>query len=282
MMNNKVSPAHLYLPANNVKMVRKASSLAVGTVILDLEDSIPADKKAQALSGLPEILALLPGHQVWVRINQGSGGLRDAQALVAMSGITGVWIPKAEPSQSFEDLMTFVSEETALSVGVLIESAFGYEQRDTLVRHPGVSQVQLGEYDFRADVGIASLDATTFHHLDSIRLGIVVSARAAGLDQIVGPVSADYRNLDHFSKTTQMLFEVGHTSRACIHPNQVAIVNELGIPSNEKIAWARKIINQFEQEAKNGHGAYSDEAGNMADAATVRQARKIICAGGLA
>lgn len=282
MSNNKVSPAHLYVPANNGKMVRKASSLAVGTVILDLEDSIPTDKKAQALSGLPGMMALLPGHKVWVRINQGPGGLRDAQALVAMSGIAGIWIPKAEPSDYFEDLMTFVSEETALSVGVLIESAFGYEHRKTLVRHPGVSQVQLGEYDFRADLGIASLDATTFHHLDSVRLGIVVSARAAGLDEIIGPVSANYRNLDHFLETTQMLFEVGHTSRACIHPDQVAIVNELGIPSTEKIAWARKVINRFEQEAKNGHGAYSDESGNMADAGTVRQARKIVRAGDLA
>ena len=247
--------AHLYVPADQPEKLRKANGLPVASVVVDLEDAVVSDRKDAALSALAESVTWLSDLSVWVRINQGERGLDDLEQVLALSGVDGIWIPKAEPGPFFTRVVDAVSSSPGVDVGVLIESARGYVYRDELLAPERVTRVQLGEYDFRADTGFGPLTAVSFDHLTPLRTEIVMSAVAHGVDDIVGIVSADFSDLRTFEETTQLLFDTGHTTRACIHPAQVNVVNTLATPSEKEIAWATKTIELFEHNEKAGIGA---------------------------
>ncbi len=272
--------AHLYVPGDQPDKLHKANELPVSSVVVDLEDAVVPDRKDMARDALPDTLATLADVPVWVRINQGEQGISDLNLLLSLEGIDGIWVPKAEPGAFFDQVVDLVATRPGLGIGVLIESARGYVHRNDLLAPAAVSQVQLGEYDFRADTGFGPLTPDTFDHLTPLRTEIVMSAVAHGVDDIVGIVSADFIDVQTFEKNTQLLFDTGHTSRACIHPTQVNIVNTLATPSEKDIAWAQKTLELFAANEKAGIGAYSDADGEMADKATVRRAERILARAG--
>ena len=272
--------AHLYVPGDQPDKLRKANGLPLASVVVDLEDAVVPGRKDIALDALPDTVETLADVPVWVRINQGERGLGDLDRVLSLSGIDGVWVPKAEPGPFFDQVVDRVSKKTGMGMGVLIESARGYVHRNDLLAPAVVTRVQLGEYDFRADTGFGPLTPDSFSHLTPLRTEIVMSAIAHGIDEIVGIVSADFTDLDTFEKTTQLLLDTGHTSRACIHPSQVNIVNTLATPTEKDIAWARRTLELFAENEKAGRGAYSDADGEMADKATVRRAERILARAG--
>ncbi len=272
--------AHLYVPGDQPDKLQKANALSLASIVVDLEDAVVPDRKDIALDALPDTVETLAGVSVWVRINQGERGLADLDRILRLPGIDGVWVPKAEPGPFFEEVVERVARESEMSVGVLIESARGYVHRHDLLSPTIVTQVQLGEYDFRADTGFGPLTSDSFSHLTPLRTEIVMSAIAHGIEEIVGIVSADFTDLETFEKSTQLLFDTGHTSRACIHPSQVNIVNTVATPTEKDIAWARKTLELFAENEKAGKGAYSDADGEMADKATVRRAERILARAG--
>lgn len=269
-------PAHLYVPGDDGAKIAKSATLSVGSVILDLEDAIAPSRKDAARANLGEAVALAHPNDVWVRINQGPLAKPDLEAVLAIPQVAGIWIPKAEAQPWFFELLEFLEGQRPLGVGALIESASGYIARDAIMAPARVNRVQIGEYDFRADTGMAELSEATFHHLDSVRMDIVLSALAHGLDEIVGSVSADFRHRETYRETTQFLFDTGHTSRACIHPDQVAIVSELGVPTPQELERAAQTVAEFEANSDRGLGAYVDDTGNMVDLATIRQSRRLL------
>ena len=272
--------AHLYVPADQPEKLKKANGLPVASVVVDLEDAVVSDRKDMAVESLANSVAALSDVSVWVRINQGARGLADLEHVLTLPGVDGIWIPKAEPGQFFSRVIEAVSNRPGIAVGVLIESARGFVHRNELLAPTVVTRVQLGEYDFRADTGFGPLTTESFDHLTPLRTDIVMSAVAHGVDDIVGIVSADFSDLHSFEQTTQLLFDTGHTTRACIHPAQVNVVNTLATPSEKEIAWARKTLELFAHNEKAGIGAYSDADGEMADKATVRRAERILARAG--
>src|SRR3546814_14501566 len=88
----------LYVPASNARALEKARGLAADMLIIDLEDAVPEDRKAEARAGLRAALAGgYPGKQVAVRIN-GSGSPHQAADLGAVAGLTidALVLPKVD------------------------------------------------------------------------------------------------------------------------------------------------------------------------------------------
>jgi citrate lyase subunit beta/citryl-CoA lyase len=61
--------------------------------------------------------------------------------------------------------------------------------------------------------------------------------------------------------------------RACIHPAQVAVVNEVFTPGVEEIATAQDLLDAL---AAAGSGVALDARGRMIDEAVARQARAVL------
>ena len=266
----------LYVPADSTRHIDSATRLSVDSIILDLEDGVAPSAKAGARASLEATVQKLNHADVWVRINQGETGIDDVRAILKINGIRGIWVAKAEAGKFLDSHLVAIEARPELEVGLLIESALGYQQRTQMLAHPRVTRVQIGDYDFRADAGMASPAPETDRDIDGVRVEIVLAAVANGVTDILAGVSADFSDLDVFEASTLRLAAMGFTSRACIHPTQAEIVQRVFTPSAEEVAWATEIVNRFEAELSNGRGAYRDEDGNMTDAATVRRARNVL------
>ena len=66
---------------------------------------------------------------------------------------------------------------------------------------------------------------------------------------------------------------LGFLGRACIHPAQVAVANEVFTPAPEAVERARELLARFAAE---GSGVAVDADGRMVDEAVVRQARRLL------
>jgi citrate lyase subunit beta / citryl-CoA lyase len=270
-----VAKTHLYVPADSERKIASAARTAPDSVILDLEDALAESQKGPALAGLQAAIEMLDHPDSWVRLNPGELGRIELAAISKMSGIKGVWLAKAELDSEFEAQVKLATE-SGLQVGVLIESAAGYLWRHQLLAPSVVTRVQIGEYDLRGELGMADPSAETDSDLNSIRTEVVVAAVAAGVESIVGGVSANFTDLELFTENCRHLANLGFTGRAVIHPAQVSIGQSVFAPSPAEVAWATQLLERFEAEIARGNGAYRDENGNMADAATVRRARRIV------
>ena len=68
---------------------------------------------------------------------------------------------------------------------------------------------------------------------------------------------------------------MGYTGKQVIHPDQVGIVQEAFMPTQEQIEWATGLLEAFDVHQKVGKGAFNYK-GSMIDMPTMRQASNVI------
>ncbi len=264
----------LFVPGDSGRKIESARGINGGAVILDLEDGVAEGQKKLALQNVQTVASTITNAELWVRLNQIPRAEEEFEQLKDQENIKGFWIPKAEPA-SCKNLISKISKQ-GKKVGVLIETAKGYIQRNELLGIEGVTHVQLGQYDLAGDLGIQLESVVTKTAIAYIRLEITIAAKANNLEGIVGPVSANFRDLNEFADSCGELADLGYDARACIHPDQLSIADKAFTPSEDQVDWAKGILERFEKQTSLGSGAYVEEDGSMADAATVRTARSIL------
>lgn len=68
---------------------------------------------------------------------------------------------------------------------------------------------------------------------------------------------------------------LGYRAKACIHPGQLAAVNEIFSPSDDEVAAARRVVAAYDEAAADGRGAVGVD-GEMVDAPVVERARRLL------
>ncbi|MFD5784640.1 HpcH/HpaI aldolase/citrate lyase family protein [Streptomyces sp. NPDC126933] len=285
--------SHLYVPADQPRFLRGATRSDADALILDLEDAVAPGHKdeARAAAVAFALARRTGGPELWVRINTGPRGLDDARALLATGRIDGLWIPKAAAGADLDALTAAVSTAAAstavpgaapavapdavpaVALGLLVESAAGLLTLGATAPHPAVRRVQLGEVDLRADLRMPPDPGD--HLLDWARGLTVTHAVAHRLDSAVAPVCVHTADHAAFRASSLHLRALGFQGRACIHPDQVTIANEVFGTDPAELADAHALLDLFEHHQRRGSGAFRDGHGAMVDAATVRRARDL-------
>jgi citrate lyase subunit beta/citryl-CoA lyase len=65
---------------------------------------------------------------------------------------------------------------------------------------------------------------------------------------------------------------LGFGAKLCIHPKQVAVVNQAFAPSDEEVAWARRVI----EVAERSQGAAVALDGKMVDKPVILRAQAVL------
>jgi citrate lyase subunit beta/citryl-CoA lyase len=242
----------LYVPADRPDRVEKAIASRAHAVIVDLEDGVAAAAKEQARANLPALLARHREKPVYVRINAGNAD--DLEAVAGLE-LDGVVVPKVERP---EDL------PPGPSVKALIESAAGLEAAYEIARQPQVTGISLGEADLRSQTG--ALEAG----LDWARARIVNAAVAAGLPRPPQSVYPNVRDLDGLAESCRRGRALGHLGRAAIHPDQLPVIVQAFLPTEEEVVRARETIERLVA----GTGTLED--GAFVDAAMLGAARQLV------
>lgn len=271
--------SYLYVPGDTEDRLARAHQREADALIVDLEDAVaPARKEAARRAVGQYLLAGADSVQVWVRINQGALGLADLRAIVTAS-LTGVCVPKVGSVTELQavDHALSAAERAAhlpdrsVAVCPLIESAQGVAALTDIAGSPRVRQLQVGEMDLAADLRVDASPGGT--ELLVVRSLVVLASRATGLPSPVGAVSTNFRDLGAFREDTVALRKLGFGSRACVHPAQVSVVNEVFTPTMEELEHAAELIRVYDEALRHGRGVAVDRDGRMLDEAAIRSAR---------
>jgi len=283
--------SYLYVPGDQADKLERAADRGADALILDLEDSVAPDAKPSARRRVARWLARRDigdtvrraPVEVWVRVNPvGSArpdDVRDDVAAVVGPGLTGVCLAKAQSGEEvrfLDDLLTAAEDRAGMEPGrfqisALIESASGLLAAPSIAGSPRLSQLQIGEADLGAELGIDA--GPDEGELAALRLQVVVASAAAGIGAPVGPVSTNFTNLEAFAASTERLKRLGFGGRAVIHPAQIPVVHAVFTPSPEAVLRARDLVERFDAA---GSAVIVDDRGRMVDEAVVRAARNLI------
>jgi len=263
----------LYVPGHRPDVAAKAVAGEADAVVIDLEDAVPADRKADARAGAFQTLAEGPAKPVWVRVNPFSSDLTaDDVRAVAHPALSGVRLAKTESADEVTELAELLSRAGCEpAVQCLIESALGLERAFELASHPAVVGIGLGEADLAADLG-ASDDLGLLY----ARSRCVAAARAAGLAPPPQSVWTDVGDLDGLRESTRQGRSLGFFGRSAVHPRQLPVIHDAMRPSAGEVEHARALVEALRHAEERGATAVVLPDGRFADPAVVERARRIL------
>jgi len=273
----------LYMPGANERALEKARELPADALILDLEDAVAPEAKAQARDRVCEAAAsgAYAERTVTIRVNGIGTEWHDADvAAAAAAGPDAIVVPKVG---SADDVLTVerALERTGAPAGTQIwamletpaavlhaaEIAAASRRLSTLVM--GTNDL-LNELHAQATPGRGSLQA-------SLTL-CLLAARAEGRT-IVDGVYNDVRDAEGFEAECVEGRRFGFDGKTLIHPGQIEICNRVFSPSPDEVEYARRVIEAFEQAASNGAGVATLD-GRLIENLHVESAKRVLRLGG--
>ncbi len=273
----------LFVPVTVAKYVDRAAERGADALILDLEDSVPLAEKPRGRALLQEAAAKVArnGADVVVRINRPwRQALRDIEAAVSPQ-VQALMLTKVESAEHVQVIAEVVGEleaERGMQAGAtkfvaLVETASGFLRMAEIARsHPRLVALSVGAEDFALSVGMLPEAEGLFFPKQQM----IIAARAAGIVPLgfIGTV-ADFRDLDAFRATIRRSRRLGFAGASCIHPSQVAILNEEYRPSPEELAQAERAVAAYDAATAAGVGAIELD-GKMIDVPVVERAKQVL------
>ncbi len=279
----------LFVPGDDERKLAKIATSKADIVILDLEDSVAADRKDEARKLVASVLRSTPRPSepsLWVRINPMSSPLsaEDLAALVPAKP-AGIMLPKAD---SADDVYRLDGELTKLEAGAGLtaggirilatatETARAVIRLASYAEHPDrLWGLTWGAEDLAADLGASTNRDDDGELAFTYRLArsmCHLTATAADLP-MVETVYADFQDAHGLRRRAGRARREGLVGMLAIHPSQVPIINEAFTPSDEEIAFARRVVEAF--AARTGTGVVSVD-GRMLDRPHLRQAERTL------
>lgn len=273
----------LYMPGANARALEKAKTLPADVLILDLEDAVAPDAKAEARTRVAD--AVKAGgygpRELVIRVNglDTPWGGEDLKAAVA-AGPDAILIPKAASSDDIaraSAAMRQAGASESMQLWAMIETPIAILKADEIAgaaRHAGsrLAVLVLGLNDLIKETG-AILDGERTSALYWLSAALT-AARAHGLTILDG-VYNNFRDMDGYAKECRQGRMLGFDGKTLIHPDQIALANEVFSPPAAEVEFARKIIAAFDQPENRGKGVINLE-GRMVELLHADMARKTV------
>lgn len=268
----------LFVPGNRPDMMEKAARAGADAIILDLEDSVSPQKKAEGRKAVADALASLARvSRIWVRVNPVTSDHCEEDLAVALAGgADGLVLPKSESGDTVRQLVRMAGGDCPPILAIATETAgslFG------LGDYGGLEEIlhgmAWGAEDLSADLGsTASRDAAgmltgPFALARNLMLAGAVRAGCQPIDAVWTAT----RDLEGLEAECNAARRDGFTGKMAIHPNQVAVINRSFQPTEEEIAMAARITGELEKNPN--VGAISID-GQMIDMPHLKRATRIL------
>ncbi|CAB3871576.1 (3S)-malyl-CoA thioesterase [Achromobacter animicus] len=259
-MNAPIRPRRsvLYMPGANPRALDKARTLDADALILDLEDAVAPDAKAQARAQVAA--ALREGgygrRECIVRVNalDTPWGMDDVRA-IAQAGADAVLLPKVEsPAQlaALAQALDAAGAPVDLPLWAMAETPLGFLRLDAIAGgHERLAAIVVGTSDLVKDLHARhtpSRDETLL-----ARSLAVMAARAHGLAVLDG-VHLDLNDDAGLQDACRQGRDQGFDGKTLIHPRQIAAANAAFAPTAEELDTARKRLDAWRAAQAEGKG----------------------------
>ncbi|SAK69377.1 HpcH/HpaI aldolase [Caballeronia catudaia] len=265
-----IARSYLFVPGDRPERFGKALATEAHRVVIDLEDAVAIDAKAQARGQVAEWLHSQPFHEarerVVIRVNaHGTPWHEDDVSMVRAANVRSVMAPKAEDAAQLADIAGRCAEGVELVA--LVESVAGVVRMREIAQCGRVARLAFGSFDFGVDAGIDGAG----RELDYVRSQFVIESRFAGLPPPIDGVTLATGDIDAIDADVVDARRFGFGGKLCIHPKQVQAVNDGFLPSAAEREWAARVLAALEA---NPRGAISVD-GKLVDKPIVDRARRI-------
>jgi citrate lyase beta subunit len=293
----KPNRSNLSVPGHVKKMHGKAINCAADVIMLDLEDSVPPDKKITAREMAVQSLREMNWNEktVTVRVNalDTPFAYRDILEIAEKAGdiINAIVIPKInhpgdvhfvsrlldgiEMEKGFKrEIQIEASIETAQGMAAVSQIAQASHRLKTLV-------FGVADYSDSIGAGLMSIsghgekegDLYPGHRWHYPLSKMVMTAKANNLLAIDAPYGY-FKDLEGLCHSASLARALGCNGKWVIHPDQIDVVNQAFTPSPQDIKRAKTILDACETAEHKGKGAIGIE-GRMVDQATLRLAKTL-------
>ncbi|MEI7873540.1 MAG: CoA ester lyase [Alphaproteobacteria bacterium] len=254
----------LFAPGNHARKVAKVFDCGADNVILDLEDAVAKAEKVATRALVVEALKRpRQGRSQcggYVRVNAFNTEFcyGDADAVIG-PGLDGIILPMVERSEqimAFDWLVGSLERERGLPLGgidiiPIIETGKGIANaRAIAAAGTRVKRMAFGAGDYTLDMNMEWTRGES--ELEHVRAEMVVASRAAGLEAPIDTVWIHINDLDGIANSAKRAKQLGFQGKMCIYPPQVEVVNRAFTPTEEEIAFARRVVAAFDDAEREG------------------------------
>ncbi len=269
----------LYMPGANARALEKGRSLGADMLILDLEDSVAPEAKADARA---QITAALDeggyGHrEIVVRSNaEDTPYFDDDLAAIAKMKCHAVLLPKVESAETVLRAVRALDEAGApadMAVWCMMETPLGiFKAGEIAFSSPRMAGFVMGTSDLAKDLRARHVpDRLPFlYALESC----ILAARAAGI-AILDGVHLDLNDDAGFRASCEQGRDLGMDGKTLIHPKTIDAANEVFSPAAEDIAWGRKIMDAHAEALAAGKGVTVVD-GKLVENLHVEEAKRLV------
>ncbi|WP_306223717.1 HpcH/HpaI aldolase/citrate lyase family protein [Bosea beijingensis] len=273
----------LYMPGSNARALEKAREIAADVLILDLEDAVAPEAKAEARARV--CAAVKAGgygrRELVIRVNGvGTPWFADDLAAAAEAKPQAILIPKVSSPETLHEVgnqLNGLWADPAIAVWAMIETPLAILDVERIARAALDSVTRLacfvmGTNDLAKETRARFVPgrAPMLPWLTSALL----AARAHGIDILDG-VYNDIKDEAGFLAECEQGRDLGFDGRTLIHPSQVAVANAAFAPDEAELVKARAVIAAFDLPENAGKGAIQLD-GRMVELLHADMARRTV------
>jgi citrate lyase subunit beta/citryl-CoA lyase len=282
-----------FVPGGQQRMLDKALTLPADGLILDLEDAVPPDRKAETRPIVCEWLKRdFGGRERWVRMNPISTDLARADLEETIGGRPdGYVVPKprhAGDVREIAQILDVLEHRYGIPSGrtrllpIATETPEGLLNiREVAGASPRIVAISWGIEDLGAAMGLPRVRDAHGKYLDIPRYArtmCAIAASASGVDAL-DTVYTDIADLEGLRRECEDGVAMGFGGKISIHPGQIVVINEAFTPDTALVAEARELVALFDEHRARGVYAFRFK-GQMVDAPHLTRARKLIARAG--
>lgn len=280
----------LFVPGDSDRKLARAEDTEADVIAVDLEDSVAAAAKSEAREMAKSFISGFTrtpkSPRLYVRINALQTPFSDADIETVMAvAPDGILLPKARSGSDIQQLCGMLSN---------MEEKYGLKDAQTeiavlatevpealLVMHSFVgashrlSALSWGSEDLSAELGSKSTRDNTGNLVSPFRFArdlCLITAAAANVAAI-DTIFIDLRDQPSLAREATEAARDGFSGKLAIHPDQVSIINEAFTPTTSEIAYAKEVVDAFNQGDNTGVLTID---GKMLDSPHLRRAQRVL------
>ena len=285
MSENDLRPRRsvLYMPGANERALEKAKGLTADALILDLEDAVSPDAKAEARERV--VAAAGSGEYGRKEVTIRANGLdtewhaADVKA-IATSGAAAIVVPKInslDDVRAVEAALDAAGAPDELKIWGMLETPIAMLHAEAIA----TSSERLSVFVMGTNDLAKELHAEHVPGRAPLLFGLsqcLLAARFAD-KVILDGVYNDIKNEEGFAAECLQGRQMGFDGKTLIHPSQLAPCNDAFAPSAVEVAAAEEIIAAFEEATAAGKGVVTVN-GRMIENLHVDNARRVLAQAG--
>jgi len=206
----------LFVPGHEEKKIRKAYTLNPDLIVIDLESTVPDQEKENA----KKIIQTCDVNKknTYIRINS-----NDDLSFVCDEKFIGIFLPFTESKEQLLSIDGLLKKNEKFKTDIvpIIESQKGLDNLQEICNFvERVKIISFGSHDLAKSINLKVSDNE--NEILEFRKLIAKFSK--------NPIDTSYLNfkdIDGFKRSCKIVKDLGFGGKACIHPNQIEISNEI-------------------------------------------------------